>query len=291
MRIGALEGGGTNMVLAVCTETAEILERTSIPTTTPAETIPQMVDWFAKRDVEAVGIGFFGPIQLDRSAPDYGNVTRTPKLAWTNAPVVKPFQEALGVPIAFDTDVNAAALGEAAFGAARGTENSVYITIGTGIGMGVISNGEVVHGMMHPEGGHILIRRNPKDTYKGRCPFHGDRCLEGMACGPAIEERWGKKAYDLTDNPDVWEIEADYIAQGIVDMIYILSPEKFVLGGGVMHQEQLMPLVRARVLELLNGYPQTPQLADIDHYIVRPELNDNQALIGCVQMALSEMKR
>jgi fructokinase len=279
------------MVLAVCTETAEILERTSIPTTTPAETIPQMVDWFAKRDVEAVGIGFFGPIQLDRSAPDYGNVTRTPKLAWTNAPVVKPFQEALGVPIAFDTDVNAAALGEAAFGAARGTENSVYITIGTGIGMGVISNGEVVHGMMHPEGGHILIRRNPKDTYKGRCPFHGDRCLEGMACGPAIEERWGKKAYDLTDNPDVWEIEADYIAQGIVDMIYILSPEKFVLGGGVMHQEQLMPLVRARVLELLNGYPQTPQLADIDHYIVRPELNDNQALIGCVQMALSEMKR
>lgn len=291
MRIGALEGGGTKMVLAVCTETAEILERTSIPTTTPAETIPQMVDWFAKRDVEAVGIGFFGPIQLDRSAPDYGNVTRTPKLAWTNAPVVKPFQEALGVPIAFDTDVNAAALGEAAFGAARGTENSVYITIGTGIGMGVISNGEVVHGMMHPEGGHILIRRNPKDPYKGRCPFHGDRCLEGMACGPAIEERWGKKAYDLTDNPDVWEIEADYIAQGIVDMIYILSPEKFVLGGGVMHQEQLMPLVRARVLELLNGYPQTPQLADIDHYIVRPELNDNQALIGCVQMALSEMKR
>lgn len=291
MRIGALEGGGTKMVLAVCTEQGDILERASIPTKDPSETIPAMTDWFSGKDIEALGIGFFGPICLDRNAENYGFVTKTPKLAWTNTPIVKPFKDALQVPVAFDTDVNAAALGEAAFGAARGTENSVYITIGTGIGVGVISNGEVVHGMMHPEGGHILMRKNPKDTYKGRCPFHGDRCLEGLASGPAIEERWGKKAYELSGRPEVWEIEADYVAQGIVDMIYLLSPEKFVLGGGVMHQEQMLPLVRARVLELLNGYPATDQLEDIDNYIVRPELNDNQALIGCVQMALAEMKR
>ncbi len=289
MRIGALEGGGTKMVLAVCTENGEVLERASIPTEEPAVTIPRMIDWFKERDIEALGIGFFGPIQLNRSASDYGSVTKTPKLAWTNTPVVKPFEEALGIPVAFDTDVNAAAVGEATWGASRGTENSIYITIGTGVGFGIISNGKVLHGMLHPEGGHILLQKHPKDTYQGHCPFHPN-CLEGLAAGPAIEDRWGKKAIELADRDEVWEIEAFYVAQGIVDCIMLLSPEKIVLGGGVMHQTQVVPMIREKVKKMLGGYLSTSQLDNLDSYIVLPELNDNQGILGCAKLALDELQ-
>ena len=290
MRIGALEGGGTKMVLAVCTEQGEVLERTSIPTREPSETIPEMIRWFQEQKIEALGIGFFGPIQLNRKASDYGNVTKTPKLAWTDTPVVKPFEEALGIPVAFDTDVNAAALGEATWGASRGTENSIYITIGTGVGVGVISNGKVLHGMLHPEGGHILLQKHPKDDYRGHCPFHPN-CLEGLAAGPAIEDRWGQKAIELADRSEVWELEAFYVAQGIVDMIMLLSPEKIILGGGVMHQKQVVPMIRSEVKRLMNGYLNTEQISDLDSYIVLPELNDNQGILGCAKLALDEMQR
>ena len=290
MRIGAIEGGGTKMVLAVCTENGEILEQTSIPTKDPGETMPEMINYFRDKQIEALGIGFFGPIQLNRSAADYGCVTCTPKLNWQGQPVVKPFEDALGIPVGFDTDVNAAALGEATWGASRGTENSIYLTIGTGVGVGVISNGAVVHGMQHPEGGHILLRRGPSDPYKGKCPFH-ESCLEGLAAGPAIEARWGKKGYELADRAEVWELEAYYIAQGLTDMIFLLSPEKILLGGGVMHQTQLMDLIRKEVLRQVNGYLDTPQLRDIENYIVRPQLNDKQGVMGCVCLALDELKR
>lgn len=277
------------MVLAVCTEQGEVLERESIPTETPDVTMPKMIAYFKEKQVDALGIGFFGPLQLNRAAKNYGCLTKTPKQAWTDCPIVAPFEKALGIPVALDTDVNAAALGEATWGASMGTENSIYVTVGTGIGVGVISNGKLLHGMQHPEGGHILLKPHPADTYRGRCPFHPN-CMEGLASGPAIEERWGKKAYDLADRPEVWEMEAYYIAQGLVNMIMMLSPERIVLGGGVMHQTHVMNLIRNEVKKQINGYLSTPQLERIEEYIVLPQLNDNQGIMGCAKLAIDALK-
>lgn len=288
MRIGALEGGGTKMVLAVCTENGEVLDRVSIPTESPEITMPKMIEYFKEQKVDALGIGFFGPLQLNKKSESYGCVGNTPKPGWSGYQVIKPFEEALGVPVALDTDVNAAALGEATWGASRGTENSIYITIGTGIGAGVITNGQLLHGMQHPEGGHMLLQRHPSDTYKGRCPFHSN-CMESLAAGPAIEERWGHKAYDMADRMDVWELEAYYVAQGLVNMILMLSPEKIVLGGGVMHQTHIMRLIHEQVKVQMNNYMDTPELRDIENYIVLPQLNDNQGIMGCVKLALNEL--
>lgn len=285
MRIGALEGGGTKMVLAVCNEAGEILDRVSIPTETPEITMPRMIAYFKEQQVEALGIGFFGPLQLNPKMPDYGCIGNTPKLAWKGYPVLDEFRRALQIPTALDTDVNAAALGEATWGITKGMENSIYITIGTGVGVGVISNGRLLHGMQHPEGGHILLSRHPQDTYKGRCPYH-DNCLEGLASGPAIEERWGSKAYDLADRKEVWEMEAYYVAQGLVDMILMLSPERIVLGGGVMHQTHVMDMIRKETLRLMNRYMDTSQMRDIENYIVLPSLNDNQGILGCAKLGM-----
>ena len=169
-------------------------------------------------------------------------------------------------------------------------ENSIYITIGTGIGAGVISNGKLLHGMLHPEGGHVLLSKHPDDTYEGNCPYH-KACLEGLASGPAIEGRWGKKGVELTDRKEVWEMEAYYIAQALVDYILILSPQRIVLGGGVMHQEHMMPLVRTEVKRQLAGYIQTKELQeDIEHYIVLPSLNDDQGIMGALKLGLDEYR-
>ena len=273
------------MVLAVATENGEILDRVSIPTETPDVTVPRMVEYFKDKQLDALGIGFFGPLQLNRKLADYGAMANTPKLVWKGYPVLSVFQKELGIPVGIDTDVNASMLGEATFGCAKGLDTCVYITIGTGIGMGIMANGRLLHGMMHPEGGHILLKPHPEDTYAGKCPFHGC-CLEGMASGPAIEERWGKKAYDLADVPKVWEFEAYYIAQGLVDIICMLSPEKIILGGGVMHQTQIMSMIREETRKLLAGYIDTPYTRNLEDYIVLPSLNDNQGILGCVKLGL-----
>lgn len=190
------------------------------------------------------------------------------------------------VPVGFDTDVNGSMLGEATWGCAQGLDTAIYITIGTGVGVGVLANGKLLHGMLHPEGGHILLSRHPEDTYAGKCPYHAN-CLEGMAAGPAIEARWGKKAWELADCPQVWELESYYIAQALANYILILSPQKIILGGGVMHQEQLMPLIRKKTLDLLNGYVDAKQLQDPEHYIVLPSLDDNQGILGAVKLAMN----
>lgn len=283
MRIGALEGGGTKMVLAVCNELGAVIEREEIPTKEPAYTMPAMIDYFRKKKVDALGIGFFGPIQVNRKSPEFGCVTSTPKLAWRNYPVYKEFEEALGIPIGLDTDVNASALGEASFGASKGLENSIYLTVGTGIGVGVIANGRVLHGMQHPEGGHVLLKARGDDSYSGKCPYHGC-CLEGMASGPAIEERWGLKGQELSEREEVWELEAYYLAQGLIDMIYLLAPERIVFGGGVMKQKQLLPLIRAEVKKQLGGYMITRELEDIESYIVEAALGGDQGIIGCAEL-------
>lgn len=289
MKLGALEAGGTKMVCAIGNEHGEIHERISIPTQTPDLTVPKLIEYFKERSVEALGIGCFGPLDLNRSSETYGYITTTPKLAWANYNIVGAFKEALGVAVGFDTDVNGSALGEATWGITRGLENSMYITIGTGVGAGIISNGKLLHGMLHPEAGHILLSRHPKDTYQGKCPYHKN-CLEGLAAGPAIEERWGKKGIDLADRMEVWEMEAFYIGQALVDFIVTLAPQRIILGGGVTHQEHMMPLIRKEVREQLNGYLKTRELEDLDSYIVLPSLNDNQGIMGALKLAMNELE-
>lgn len=290
MRLGALEAGGTKMVCAVGDEKGKVLDRISLPTKTPAETMPEMIEYFRQNQVEALGIGCFGPIDPDRASETYGYITSTPKLAWQNYNIVGEFRKNLNVPMAFDTDVNAAALGEAAFGAAKGLDCSMYMTVGTGVGVGIYMNGFLVHGMMHPEAGHILLQKHPQDKYNGKCPFHHN-CLEGLAAGPAIEERWGKKAAELSEVPQVWELEAFYIAQALVNYTLTFSPRKIVLGGGVMHQEQLFPLIREKYKELLAGYVQARELEDLDSYIVPSRLRDNQGIMGCLKLAAMELEK
>ncbi len=284
MLLGALEAGGTKMVCAIGNERGEVIEKISIPTVSPQETMPRMIDFYVQAGIEALGIGCFGPINPVKGTAAYGYITSTPKLAWQHYNIVGAFEELLGVPAGFDTDVNASLLGEITFGTARGLDSCIYVTVGTGVGVGVYVNGGLLHGMMHPEAGHILLRRYPADVYRGRCPFHGD-CLEGMASGPAIEERWGAKGAELASRQEVWELEAWYIAQACVNYTLTYAPRRIILGGGVMHQEQLFPMIRRQFAELLSGYMDTPELCSLDSYIMPCSLGDNQGIMGCLQLA------
>ncbi len=273
------------MVCAVGNEKGEILDRVSIPTETPDITMPKLLEYFQGQSVEALGIGCFGPVDLDPASGTYGFITTTPKLAWRNCDICGYFRERLKVPVGFDTDVNGSMLGEATWGCARGLDTAIYITVGTGVGVGVLAGGRLLHGMQHPEGGHILLPRRADDTYEGKCPYH-KTCMEGLAAGPAIEARWGKKAAELSDRPEVWELEAHYLAYAITNYMMILSPQKIILGGGVMHQEQLMPLIRKKVTDMLGGYIQTEALSDMDSYIVPASLNDNQGILGALKLGM-----
>ncbi|GGB42619.1 ROK family protein [Fictibacillus barbaricus] len=285
MRLGAIEAGGTKFICGIGNEHGEVIERISIQTTTPDETMGQVIDFFKNKEVDAIGVGSFGPVDLDVSSSTYGFITSTPKKYWNQFDLLGELKKHFDVPIGFDTDVNAAALGESVWGAAKGLDSCLYMTVGTGIGVGAVAEGKLIHGMLHPEMGHILVRRHEKDAYQGSCPFHGD-CLEGMAAGPAIEARWGRKGVDLAANSGVWELEAYYLAQALVNYILVLSPQKIIIGGGVMKQEQLFPLVRKHTVKLLNGYIQHENiLKNIDHYIVPPGLGDNAGLCGALALA------
>jgi fructokinase len=273
------------MICVIGDENGNILDRMQIPTKTPVETMPIMIDYFKGKDIKALGIACFGPIDLNRDSKTYGYITSTPKLAWKNYDIVGAFKKELGVPIGFDTDVNGSLLGEITWGCAKGLTDALYLTIGTGVGGGVMAGGKLLHGMLHPELGHIKMAVADGDTYKGKCPYHGT-CFEGMAAGPAIEDRWGKKAVELADDDKVWDLESTYIAQALCTYILTLSPQIIILGGGVMHQEQLFPLIRKKVLEQLNGYVLTKELADIDNYIVPASLNDDQGIMGSIKLAM-----
>ncbi|WP_026507306.1 ROK family protein [Butyrivibrio sp. MC2013] len=289
MLLGALEAGGTKMVCAIVKDNGEILERVSYPTLTPDETLPVLADFFRDKGIEALGIGCFGPIDLNKESDTYGYITSTPKLAWRNTDIVGYFKKELNIPIGFDTDVNGSLLGEVTFGAAKGISDAIYLTIGTGIGGGVMSGGNLLHGMLHPEMGHILMSRIQGDDYAGKCPYH-KTCFEGMCAGPAIEERWGKKGVELADRDEVWELESSYIAQALVSYILILSPKLIILGGGVMHQKQLFPIIRKKTAELLNGYLETAELKDMDNYIISPALGDDQGILGAAMLGLDMLK-
>ncbi len=284
MRIGALEAGGTKMVCAIGDESGGIKEQKSFPTIDPATTLPELLAYFKDKEIEALGIACFGPVDLDKDSSSYGYITTTPKRAWADTDIVGYFSRGLGVKVGFDTDVNGSLLGEVTYGQAKGLGDAVYYTIGTGVGAGVMSGGKLVHGAMHPEAGHMLLRVREDDPLPdGVCPFHKG-CLEGLAAGPAIEKRWGKKAAELGDDSRVWDLESYYLAQCMVTTTVMLSPKIIILGGGVMHQKQLFPLIREKTSELLNGYIKNSRIDDMDHYIVPASLNDDQGIMGCLKL-------
>ena len=285
MKLGALEAGGTKMVCAIGDENGRIIEQKSIPTKTPEETMPAVIEYFENKDIKALGIASFGPVELDKNTPEYGHIQETPKLRWSGYDLVGTMKKALNVPIGFDTDVNGSMLGEATWGAAKNLSDALYITIGTGIGGGILSGGKIVHGMLHSELGHMTLVKAENDTYAGKCPFHKN-CFEGLAAGPAIEERWGKPGKELSDRSEVWELESYYIAQALANLILITSPQVIILGGGVMHQMSLFPMIREKVKENLNGYIRTEELNDMDRYIIPAALNDDQGIMGCIKLAM-----
>lgn len=284
MILGGIEMGGTKIVCAIGNENLEILDRFVVPTTTPSETLKAVLDYFKNKNIDCLGIGSFGPVDLDKSSNTYGYITTTPKPGWQNTDVVGYFKQ-LNVPIGFDTDVNAACLGEIACGAGKGLDSVIYGTIGTGIGFGVYLDGHLIHGLMHTETGHMLLNKHKLDyNFSGPCPYH-DNCFETLASGPSIEKRWGKKAEELYDNELVWKLEAYYIGQALANCIMCYSPKRIILGGGVMHNEKLIDLVRKQTLEDLNGYIKKEEILNhIDEYIVLPKLKDNAGIVGCMEL-------
>lgn len=285
MYYGAIEAGGTKFVCAVSNENFDIIDRVSIPTTLPNETIQQVYQFFNKYNLISIGIGSFGPIDVNKKSNTYGFITTTPKKGWAQFDLVGALEEKYQIPVAFTTDVNAAAYGEFKKGSAKGVDSCLYLTIGTGVGGGAIINGKLLEGFSHPEMGHVLIRKHQEDSYEGNCPFH-KTCLEGLAAGPAIEERYRKKGHELEQDDHVWKLEAHYIAQALISYTLILRPEKIILGGGVMKQRQLFPLVRTEFKHLLNDYVKTPNL---DEYIVPPKLEDDAGITGCLLLAREVM--
>lgn len=287
---GGIEAGGTKFVCAIGSGPHDLRAEIRFETTTPDETIGRTIDFFRQhRDgtsLNAVGIAAFGPLDPDPHSATFGYITTTPKTGWPNTDLGGAVSRALGVPVGFDTDVNGAALGEWRWGAAQGLDTFIYLTIGTGIGGGGLVNGSLMHGLVHPEMGHIRIPHDwDADPYPGRCPYHGD-CLEGLASGPAIGERWQRPAHELADDHPAWPLQARYLGLAVVNYILTLSPQRVILGGGVMERSALFPMVRGQVLELLNDYIQAPSLLErIDEFIVPPALSNKAGVLGAFALA------
>lgn len=246
--IGALEAGGTKMVCATGYADGTVLEREQIATTTPQETVEAVNAWFANKGIAALGIGAFGPTAVNPASPQYGKILETPKTAWRYFDLLGTIQNELNIPCGYDTDVNVACLGEVTFGCAQGLTDVAYLTIGTGVGAGVLSGGQLVHGMMHPEAGHILVTRDPRDTIgeHSGCPFH-DNCLEGLIAGPGIKKRWdGKSAGDMADDPEAMDLLAGYLAQALMTYTLCYAPQKIIIGGGVADHTPIVPLARKK---------------------------------------------
>ncbi|MDL2205582.1 ROK family protein [Eubacteriales bacterium OttesenSCG-928-N13] len=283
MLLGALEAGGTKMVASIGDEHGKIIDRASFPTLSPSETMPALIAYFKQHAIEGLGIACFGPLDLNHDSDTYGYITTTPKQGWGNYPILPELCSALGVPTEIDTDVGAAALAEFELGAAKGLGSCLYMTVGTGVGGGVIANGALVHGLVHPEVGHILLKPHPKDpTPNGFCPFH-EGCLEGLAMGPSFDKRWGISSKDLPTDHIGWEIEAYYLAQLCEMAIVVLSSECIILGGGVMQQKFLFPMIREQTLKLLNGYVAHDRVLNhIDQMIVEPGLGIHSGVTGAL---------
>lgn len=287
---GGIEAGGTKFVCAVGSGPEDVRAQTRIPTTTPDETIAQVIAFFREQHRDArltsIGIGSFGPVDPNPASPTYGYITSTPKPGWAQTDLARTIERTLSIPVGFDTDTNVAALGEQRWGAARGLDTFLYLTVGTGIGGGGLVNGELMHGLVHPEMGHIRVPHDRQtDPYAGACPYHGD-CLEGLAAGPALGDRWGQPARALPTDHPAWPLQARYLALALVNFICTLSPQRIVLGGGVMQQRQLFPLVRQQVQALLNGYVQSSEILEaVESYIVPPGLGERAGVLGAIALA------
>jgi len=275
--VGGVETGGTRVRCAVGTGPDDVRAETTVPTTTPAETLRRVLEFFrAHTEITAVGAACFGPIDLDRSSPTFGRITTTPKPGWRGADVVGALRT-LSVPVAFDTDVNGAALAEYRWGAGRGVDPFVYVTVGTGIGGGAIVGARPVHGLVHPEMGHVPITRDSADTFAGACPYHRD-CLEGLASAVALSQRWGALPETLPAEHEAWRLQARYLALGVAAIAAVLSPPRIVLGGGVMRAAGLPARVRAETVKTLAGYVRAPDL-------VPPALGERAGVLGALALA------
>ena len=289
VRYGGVEAGGTKFVCALGDASLTLLERVEFPTTSPDETIGRAIDFFRSRaengGLTALGVGSFGPVDPRPDSPFWGYVTTTPKLGWRHTDFAGRLERALGAPVGFDTDTNAAALGEGALGAAQGLHTFVYLTVGTGIGGGGLIGGEPMRGLLHPEMGHMKLPRAEGDDFEGACPFHGD-CLEGMASGPALRARAGGSPERLPPDHEIWTHAAHYLSVALANITCILSPQRIILGGGVMHQRHLFPRIRRRVQRILADYLQSPEI--IEHpetFIVPPGLGDDAGVVGSLALA------
>jgi len=285
---GGIEAGGTKFVCAVGRGPGSIENEIEFSTTTPDETIGHAVRFFRDQPapITALGIGAFGPVDPDPGTPTYGTITSTPKPGWQDVDIRGRLASALGVPVGFDTDVNAAALGEHRWGAAQDVETFVYLTVGTGIGGGAMVQGRLLHGLVHPEMGHFHVPHDLEvDSFEGACPFHGD-CLEGLAAGPAIEERWGEPGEELPEGHLAWPLEAHYLALGLMAVVCVLSPKRIILGGGVMRRRHLFPMIRAELQDLLAGYIQAEALTErMERFVVPPALGDRAGVLGAIALA------
>ncbi len=287
---GGIEAGGTKFVCVIGTGPNDIRAETVFPTTTPDETIHQAVGFFNghsdTNSLSAVGIASFGPLNLNPNSPEYGYITKTPKQGWAHTNLVGKVKSALNLPVAIDTDVNGAALAESLWGAGKGIDNLVYLTVGTGIGGGGMVNGGLIHGLVHPEMGHLRISHDrEQDPFEGCCPYHGD-CLEGLASGNAVELRWGTSAKELPEDHPAWELEAHYLALGIANIICTLSPGRIIIGGGLMKNSSLLPKIREKTVEYLNRYIDSPRITEeIENYIVFPRLGDYSGVLGAIALA------
>jgi fructokinase len=286
---GGVETGGTWVVCALGTGPDDIVAQETFATGEPGPTLERIAAFFegAPRAV-AIWVGSFGPVDLDPRSPTWGHVTSTPKPGWVHTPVAPVLRDRLGVPIHFDTDVTTAAIGEHRWGAGAGVDSLCYLTIGTGIGAGLLIEGRPVHGLIHPEVGHLRIPHDrERDPFAGNCPVHGD-CWEGLAAGPAIAARWDADPRELPDDHEAWALEAEYVALGILAIVCVASPQRIVTGGGVLERPELLAAVRARLVDLNAGFLQTPLLGDeVERYLVAPSLGDRAGVLGAIALAQS----
>lgn len=282
-----MEAGGTKVVCAVGSGLND-LEETRFATSSPEQTIREAVSFFISEQerrgsIRAIGIGTFGPADIDVNSATFGFIKNTPKANWSNTDLASPLRSALGnIPLAFETDVNAAAWGERKWGAARNLDDFIYITVGTGIGGGAVSGGKLLHGVGHPEMGHLRIPHDRKiDPFEGNCPFHGN-CLEGLASGSALQQRWQCDPCELKEDHPAWELEARYLADALANLTLTLSPKRFILGGGVMEQSHLFQKIRARLSARLAGYVSLPEL---EQFIMPPGLGAQAGVLGALALA------
>jgi fructokinase len=290
---GAIEAGGTKFVCALGKADGSLIAESRLPTADPASTLAAVVNFLKESSdrhgpLSGIGIASFGPLVLDRRSPQYGFLGTTPKAGWSHAGIVGAVRSAFSCPVGFDTDVNGAALAEHRWGAGRDVDDLVYVTVGTGIGAGVLANGAPLHGLVHPEIGHLFLRRHALDAgFAGVCPFHGD-CLEGLASGPAIMKRSGCELSSLNADHPQWILEADYLGQLCATLVLTVSPRRIIMGGGVMNCHALFPLIHQRMLHWLAGYvDHTELLQHTARYVVPPALGQRAGVLGALSLAMS----